>query len=159
MRKIFYEKVGRKYVPVSEYDSDLLDALPKGSHLVMCYPGGKSTRYNIEPSLAPMIAASRIAEDAIVRAISDKSEIRRRNRAQTALTNEQHAAWENLVDKLGEDARMLEYASAHDCAMAGIKAMVEEAEKLMTVPAVKKAYEQFLFVCELTKDAQYEPNS
>jgi hypothetical protein len=27
-----------------------------------------------------------------------------------------------------------------------------EADKLLSVPAVKKAYEQFLFVAELTKD-------
>jgi hypothetical protein len=29
--------------------------------------------------------------------------------------------------------------------------MQAEAEQLMTNPAVKLAYEQFLFVCELTK--------
>ena len=30
MKTIFYKKVGRKYVPVSEYDQTLMDALPKG---------------------------------------------------------------------------------------------------------------------------------
>ena len=65
MKKIFYEKVGRRYVPVSEYDSDLLDAFPKGTHIVMCYPGGQSRRYQIDPAYAPMIAAGRVAEEAI----------------------------------------------------------------------------------------------
>ncbi len=69
MKKIYYEKVGRRYVPVSEYDSEFLDAFPKGNHLVMCYPGGTSRRFRIDPALAPMIAAGRYAEDAICRAI------------------------------------------------------------------------------------------
>jgi hypothetical protein len=45
----------------------------------------------------------------------------------------------------------LEIASARDIAEAGIKALQEEADKLMTNPAVRLAYEQFLLVCELTK--------
>ena len=40
MKKIFYEKQGRKYVPVSEYDNDFLDSFTQGTHLVMSYPGG-----------------------------------------------------------------------------------------------------------------------
>ena len=63
MKKIYYEKVGRKYVPVAEYDSDYLDAFPKGSTLVICHPGGQSRRYNIDPDYAALIAAARVAED------------------------------------------------------------------------------------------------
>ena len=76
MKKIFYEKVGRKYVPVHEYDSDLLHALPKGTHLIMVYPGGSSTRYNVDPNYAAMIAAGRVAEDAMTDAIRAASELR-----------------------------------------------------------------------------------
>ena len=76
MKKIYYEKIGRKYVPVSEYDNDLLDSFTKGTHLVMCYPGGSSRRYNIDPNYAAMIAAGRVAEDAICKAISKASELR-----------------------------------------------------------------------------------
>lgn len=152
MKKIYYEKVGRKYVPVSEYDSNLLDALPKGTHIIMSYPGGQSTRYKIDPAYAPMIAAGRVAEDAISKAIYDASEIRRRDKNERMLTPEQREAWENLVDKLGESAKMLEYASTRDLAEVGIKAMQEEADKLLTNPAVKKAYDHFLLVCALTKE-------
>jgi len=70
MKKIYYEKKGRRYVPVAEYDSDLMDSFSKGTHLVMVYPGGSSRRYNIDPNYAAMIAAGRVAEDAISRAIS-----------------------------------------------------------------------------------------
>ena len=75
-KKIYYEKVGRKYVPVSEYDSDYLDSFGKGTHLVMCYPGGSSRRFNIQPDYASLIAASRVAEDAMCQAISKASEMR-----------------------------------------------------------------------------------
>jgi hypothetical protein len=32
--------------------------------------------------------------------------------------------------------------------------MQEEADKLMTNPAVKKAYDHFLLLCELTKNSE-----
>lgn len=154
MKKIFYEKVGRKYVPVSEYDSNLLDALPKGAHIVMVYPGGQSTRYKIDPNHAAMIAAGRVAEDAISSSIMKATEIRRqqRNDKGVPLTPDQRQAWDRLVEVFGDDARQLEWPSVRECAEAGVKAMQEEAEKLMTVPAVKKAYEHFMLVCELTKE-------
>ena len=76
MKKIYYEKVGRRYVPVAEYDNDYMDSFPKGNHLVMCYPGGSSRRFNIDPNYAAMIAAGRVAEDEICRAISKASEMR-----------------------------------------------------------------------------------
>jgi hypothetical protein len=39
-----------------------------------------------------------------------------------------------------------------DCAEAGIKAMQEEADKLMKHASVQAAYEQFQLVCALTKE-------
>ena len=153
MKKIFYEKVGRKYVPVSEYDSNLLDALPKGTHIVMVYPGGQSTRYKIDPNHAAMIAAGRVAEDAISKKLLEASEIRmQRPDRERKLTESQKAAWENLVKEFGDSARQLVWPSIREVAEAGVKAMQEEAEKLMSVPSVKKAYEHFMLVCELTKE-------
>jgi hypothetical protein len=151
-KKIFYEKVGRRYKPVYEYDYALLDALPKGNHLISVYPGGKSTRYNVEPNFAALIAAGRIAEDAMTRAVQEASEIRREENSETPLTNEQKEAWEQLVKVFGERARFLHWKSAHDVAEAGIAAMQAEAEKLMKYDTVKLAFEQFLMVCELTKE-------
>ena len=56
-KKIYYEKVGRRYVPVAEYDNEFMDSFTKGNHLVMCYPGGSSRRFNIQPDYAALIAA------------------------------------------------------------------------------------------------------
>lgn len=153
MKKIFYEKKGRKYVPVAEYDNEYMDSFPKGTHLVMCYPGGTSRRFSIDPNYAAMIAAGRVAEDAICRAISKAAELRPK---QKPITEKQKKAWENLAKEMGDELCTLHGLSVHDCAEAGVKAMQEEANKLMTVPAVKKAYEHFLLVCELTKEEKHE---
>lgn len=148
MKKVFYEKVGRRYKPVREYDSEFMDGFPKGNHLVQWYPGGKITRYNIDPAYAPMIAAGRVAEDAISSAIHKASEMRPK---QTPITEGQKKAWKKLAKEFGDELCPLTHASARDLAEAGLKAMQIEADKLMTNPAVKKAYDHFLLVCELTK--------
>ena len=100
-----------------------------------------------------MIAAGRVAEDAISRKIMEITEIRRqaKNRS-TPLTPEQRAAWDHLVEVFGPDAKQLEWASARECAEEAVKAMMAEADILMSNPSVKKAYERFLLVCELTRE-------
>lgn len=148
MKKIFYEKVGRRYVPVMEHDYELIDGLPYGNHMIMVYPGGQSTHYNIEPALAPMIAAGRVAEDRMCEAIRKASEMRP---ARTPITPGQQRAWKKLANEFGDELATLNTASNHDIAQAGIKALQKEAEQLLTNPAVRLAYEQFLLVCELTK--------
>jgi hypothetical protein len=149
MKTIYYEKIGRRYVPVSEYDSNLIDAFPKGAHLVDVYPGGQSRRYKIDPAYAPMIAAGRVAEDKISEAIRKASDLRPKR---APITVGQQEAWENLVKEFGEDARMLEWPSAREVAEEAVKAMQNEADKLMTNPTVKKAYDKFIMLCELTKE-------
>ena len=149
MKKIYYEKVGRKYVPVAEYDSDWIDSFHKGTHLLMVYPGGQSRRFNIDPNYAAMIAASRVAEDAIIRAMHKASELKP---VRTPITEGQRKAWKKLAKEFGDELCTLSGASSHDIAEAGVKAMMAEADQLMTNPAVKKAYEHFLLVAELTKD-------
>lgn len=149
MKKVYYEKRGRRYYPVAEYDNDYMDSFTKGNHLVMCYPGGTSRRFNVEPNHAAMIAAGRVAEDAICRAISKAAELRPKS---TPITEAQQKAWKKLAKEMGDELCTLYGLSVRDCAEAGVKAMQEEADKLMTNPAVKKAYEHFQLVCELTRE-------
>jgi hypothetical protein len=146
---IFYIKKGRRYIPHSSYSTEFCDSFPKGTHLVDVYPGGSSRRFNIDPAYAPMIAAGRVAEDAMCRAISAASELRPR---QTPLTEGQRKAWRKLAKEFGDELATLNISSARDIAEAGLKAMQVEADRLLTNPAVRKAYDRFLFVAELTKD-------
>jgi hypothetical protein len=148
VKKIFYEKVGRRYVPVQEYDDYLIDAFPKGAHLVMSYPGGTSRRYNVDPNYAAMIAAGRVAEDTMSRAIYQASEAQPKERP---ITERQRAAWEEMKAALGDEFFSLTLPAARDIAEAGVVAMQEEALKLMQNEGVRRAFEQFQLVCELTK--------
>lgn len=148
MKKIYYEKRGRRYVPVSEYDPEYLESFPKGNHLVMCYPGGSSRRFHVDPNYVAMIAAGRVAEDAICSAMVKASELRP---SRVPLTPGQIKAWNKLKKEFGDDMYGLRGVSVRDCVEAGMKSMMEEANKLLDKPAVKQAYEQFLLVCELSK--------
>jgi len=153
MKKVYYEKRGRRYIPVAEYDNELLDSFPKGYHLVSVYPGGSSRRFNIDPAYAPMIAASRVAEDTISSAVSKASEMMPKRKA---LTQAERDAWNHLIEVWGDEARGLLRPCARDIAEAGVKAMMEEANKLMRHESVRKAYEHFLLMCELTKETKNE---
>jgi hypothetical protein len=149
MKKIYYEKKGKRYVPVAEYDSDWSDSFHKGTHLLMVYPGGQSRRFNIDPNYAAMIAASRVAEEAIIQAMHKASELKP---TQTPITEGQRKAWKKLAKEFGDELCTLNGASSHDIAEAGVKAMMLEADKLLANPSVRLAYEKFLFVAELSKE-------
>lgn len=147
---IFYKKVGRRYVPVSVYDNEYLDSFPKGDHLVSVYPGGSSRRFNIDPNYAAMIAAGRVAEDAICRKIQEATELRPANRE---IDEETNRKWRKFIATIPEDFRyMFTHGCARDAAEAGVRAMQDEADKLMKNPTVRKAFEKFLMICELTKE-------
>jgi hypothetical protein len=151
MKKIYYEKVGRRYKPVAEYDNEYLDSFPKGNHLVMCYPGGQSRRFNIEPSLAPMIAAGRYAEDAMSKALVKASEMRPHNKP---ITVKQKKAWEALANAFGGDRYYVELPSAREVTEAGLKALEDEATKLLEHPMVQAAYDEFMATCKLVLDSK-----
>ena len=134
---------------MAEYDSDLLDSFPRGNHLVTCYPGGSSRRYNVEPNHAAMIAAGRVAEDAICTALHKASEMRPQR---TPITPGQQRAWKKLAKEFGDDLATLSLGCARDLADVGVQAMQAEANKLMSHPAVVDAWEKFMLTCELTKE-------
>lgn len=148
---IFYIKKGRKYIPHSTYSTEFCDSFPKGTHLVDVYPGGSSRRFNIDPAYAPMIAAGRVAEDAISKRLMEASALRIPER-EKPLTPEQLKAWKALAKAFGKEQYALEWCSYREAAEAGVKAMQEEADKLLSNPTVRKAYEKFLMVAALTKE-------
>lgn len=149
MRKIFYEKVGNKYVPVRLYNSDFLDSLPKGNHLIMCHPGITSTKINVDPNYVSLIAAGRVAKDKMIDSMVKASALQP---SKTPITPGQQRAYKKLAKEFGVDLFTLQTSSIHDIVEAGINAMQEEALNLMKIPAIKNTYNQYLFVCELAKN-------
>jgi hypothetical protein len=104
-------------------------------------------RFNIDPAYAPMIAAGRVAEDKISEALMKANELRPQT---TPVTPAAQRAWMKLKKELGNEA-YLTRGSAREAAEMAVKAMADEAEKLMQHDSVKQAYEHFLLLCELTK--------
>lgn len=152
-REIFYKKRGRKYIPVSEYDHDLLSSVPEGTHLVICRPGLRSTRYNIDANYAALIAASFVAREKIISSLFDSAN--KYTPSREPLTPEQIELWEKLNASFGENIT-LQRSSFAEIADKATEVMQEEANKLMENPAVKKAWEHFQSVCRLTSQKQRE---
>jgi hypothetical protein len=150
-QKIYYERVGRRYQPVAEYNSEFLDSFARGTHLVVCNPGGTSRRYHIDPALAPMIAAGIYAQQDICAALVQASEMRP---ARTPITPEQQAAWQALAATFGDELATLHGQNIAAIADAGVEAMQREAQSLLEHPAVRQAYQQFLLVCKLTRKTE-----
>jgi arsenate reductase-like glutaredoxin family protein len=96
-----------------------------------------------------MIAAGRVAEDAVCDAIRKASELKPVRRA---MTQAEIDAWENLIAVWGDEVRTLQGSSARDIAEAAVVAMMTEADKLLQNPSVRLAYEKFLTVAELAKE-------
>ena len=151
MKKTFYEKIGKRYVPVKEYDSDFLDALPLGNHLIMSRPGKKSVKYNIDPNYASLIAAGSIAQDAICNAMLKASELKP---SKQPITQEQKIAWENLAKSFGQEMYTLNGVGVNEIVQAGIESMQQEAEKLMKHTSVQEAYDHFITMVKLCSDYQ-----
>lgn len=153
MKKIFYEKIGKRYYPVSEYDSAFQDAYPKGAHLIMSRPGHTSCKYNIDPDYAALTAAAIVAQDALSEALVKAGELRLAvSQKKKPLTIKQKKAWENLIHEFGQEARQLEWPSAREVSQAGIDCLQQELKILLSNEAVKKAYDHFVLMCKLTKE-------
>lgn len=154
MHTDLYRKQGRRYVPVAQYDPENVDSLPEGSHLIICKPGSRSRQFHVDPNHVALIAAARTAQDAMCEAIVQASVLRPRK---GKLTCRQKVAWGEFLEAMGSDAHGVYYDSAHDVAAAGVRALTEEAERLMENEAVQRAYDQFLLMCKLA-NSQIDKN-
>jgi hypothetical protein len=153
-KELFYKKVqtgGRpRYEPVKEYDSDVLDSIPyNGTTLIHSYKNGQSRKFNIKPAIAPMVAASMVLHDSLTSIISKASEFKPRN---APITPAQRKAWDALNKSFGGSITSLDGVSVHDIAESILEAISAEAEKMLTNPSIRNAYEQFLLVATLSKD-------
>lgn len=106
------------------------DAMPLGSSLVTC--GERSLSYQaLDPQVteaqAALLAASEIAEPAMIRAMMECSRERPEKRP---LTDRERAGWEAYCRAIGERGIMrLELASAQEIVDAGLRALREAVER------------------------------
>jgi len=91
-----------------------------------------------------------VAEDAISNKIREATDLRPMNRE---IDEQTQKRWQEVIKVLPDDMRfMFSHGSARDAAEAGVKAMQLEADKLMKHEGVRKAYDHFMLMCELTKE-------
>lgn len=127
MRKVFYEKRGRRYFPVREYDSDVMDAMPAGAHLVCVFPGTRSTRYQVIPDHAAVLAAIRMHHEAMLKVIRDSSAMTITPRENTA---KEKRAIKAFYDVMGKESLLtMSGASAQDVIHALEVGLLREIEK------------------------------
>ena len=88
-----YQKHGRRYKQVGQYLE--FDCFSNGAHLLVVNKGCTSYLRNIEPDKAGVLAAMKIAKDAMVQAFMEASDLRPVNQPVT-LTEEQR----RLLDEL-----------------------------------------------------------
>jgi hypothetical protein len=150
VRKVYYIKQGDEYVPVEEYDPDLMDALPYGTHLTVVRHGGQSRRYNVDPAVAPFAAAILALENMLADIIRQAAYAQPANRP---ITEEQRKAWEQFRETMGDELGMITYPSISDVARQILETIQAEAEKQLTNPAVCQAYDDYVLLATLSKKA------
>lgn len=134
-----------KYVPVSEYNDELMDSYGYGSWLVTV-KRGSSSRRKITPEAIPLIAAGELARDKIANKVREISELRPQKQP---LTDGQRKAWAKLAKELGDSSATLVGPSAYDIVDGAIESLKDEAVSLLDIPVVKNAYEHFMTVALL----------
>lgn len=123
-----YEKRGRRYYPISEYDPKVTDAFPDGFTMVHVKPGSASYRYGVSPAVPEVLAAARLLEDAMLEAMYEAIKYKPEP---VPVTEEERQAWKHLEAIMekneGLDGRMLRLwgCSAHDVVEAGVKVLEE----------------------------------
>lgn len=140
---------------IGEYDPEYMDHVPNGVTMTVKRPGSTSTRYNVDPDIVPLLAASLYCEDEISKSIYQATELR--THSTRAITQEQRSAFDLFLSTMPEDDPnrfMLTHGSARDAAEAGTRALVAEAEKLLANQSIRAAYEHFLLLCKLSTAQQ-----
>lgn len=145
--EIYYKKVGEEYVPVSYYDSKVMDGIPEGATLIVKQKNLTMRRYNVDIDTAPLMAAMLCLTEQVSNEVYKTSEARPHIRS---LTDAQHKAWKRFIKKYGEAFRFLEYPSCREIAENIAKRFAEEVDQVHTNPAVKEAYEHYKFLLALT---------
>lgn len=118
--QVLYEKVGRRYRPVSAYDPRVMDGMPMGAHLVVVMPGIKSVRYDVNPAYASVLAAAHIMREPMIDALRDAAALRP---AAQRVTPKQQAAWDAFVKAMGDGVHVASRPGLTTAVDAGIKAL------------------------------------
>lgn len=151
--EVFYKKEGRKYVPVSYYDSNALSGVPQGATLIVKQGNLTMRKYAVDIESAPLVAAVMSLQDRVSNEIHRQSEARPHTKQ---LTEQERDDWQKLIDTHGESFRYMEYASCREIAENLLTELQKDIELAHTNPTVKEAFEHYKFLLALTVKEQNE---
>jgi len=144
----FYKKRNGTFVEVSEYDSDLMAAMPVDTAtLTITKEGSVSRKYNVDIAIAPLLAGSMLLEDELSVILSKATEAKRSNQKQ--LTKAENKAWENLITVGGESFRSLQYDSIANIASEISSHLTTKMSHILEDPTCNDAYTAFQLAVKL----------
>lgn len=155
VRETYYVKRGRKYVPVSEYDSEVCDSLKYGTHLVVNEQGCRMYLYDVHPDNASIVAATQLFKSHLLKCMAVASEARPKTGTNIEFTEKQKEAYDKLKEALGEHTHYFEFSSLNDIADRAIQNFMEDSgDKFKEYPFVKKAYDNLMLKIKLCIDKE-----
>lgn len=126
MIEVLYKKVGRKYVPVRQtfggYDSP---TIPVGTFVITyAYTGGgRSYTYDVTPDTASFVAAAKVAQKAMEKAIQEKCKYKPEHVKWTKKQRDIMADFQHQMFKAGGNMpTWWTSASGYEIAQTGIDA-------------------------------------
>jgi len=132
MREVYYRKVGRRYQPVSEYDSDIAYAMPAGTHVIIkMAPGSTRHIYNVKTEDEQIAGILAIIENKLAMAITEELEYKPGGISNAPPTKKQIAVFNYVKDHLKSEflARRQSVYEAVRKAIETVKEDIREAAK------------------------------
>lgn len=148
-QETIFRKVGRKYVPVGEYDPAFMDHWPYGINMVVVRDGHTMYRYQVDPNTAGLLGAGLMCKDAIAKAIHQAAEMRPNP---APVSERARELWEELREELGAGAYFLEYPAVSEIANAAIRELHDQFEEIVKDEGAREAFNRFLTIAYLTKE-------
>ena len=153
MKETYYVKKGRKYIPISEYDSEISQSIKYGTHLVVNHLGTRMYTYDVEPDHAAMIAAARIFKEYLVKILHHASQARPKTGDTKPFTESQMEAYNKLKEELGEHTYYFEFPSINEIASKAVDEFISHySKKYEEYPFVQKAYDNLMLKIKLCID-------
>lgn len=122
MSQTIYRKVGRRYLPLAEWELMQGDQYRKGAHVVICTPGSQLTRYHIKEDRAGLLAALEQHRDVFLDLI--RKALEARPSIKEPLTPRQVKAWKAWEKACGHlyAVETPGVAAAYDALVAAVHA-------------------------------------
>lgn len=129
----YYRRDATNYIPVSYYNSDVLDGVPEGATLIVKQGNLTMRRHDVVPDHASLLAAAVMVEHRLTDIVLAASEL------QPCRDNnpEAQADWQKLVAKHGDQFRTLQGPSASEVARRVVTAILEQAHLNQDNPVIQ----------------------